>query len=91
MAELSTDRARYIAVPESWTDIPEAEPRCRVRMPEGLMPCAVRVDEDGELIYADESVLIDYYDAPPPDRPGDAPGTQAERYASIRERREPEL
>lgn len=84
--------ATYTAVDRYWTDIPEASPRCRVKVAKGQPACPVEVDESGQMRWLDGRDLeIDTYDDPPPDREDEAPGTQAERYASIRENRSPTM
>jgi hypothetical protein len=82
----------YTAVSEHWTDVPESETRCRIRVPEGADPCRVFVTTDGGLEYdGRRTLLVDYYRDAPADRDGEEPGTQTERYAAIREGRPPAL
>lgn len=43
--------AQYVAVSDYWTDIPEAQPRSRVKVPEGSETKPVAVLEDGTLQF----------------------------------------
>jgi hypothetical protein len=45
-----------------WVDIPEAEPRCRVRLkPDQTASCYVIVDADGRLDYDPHLLEVDVY------------------------------
>lgn len=43
---------------DAWTDIPEARPRCRVRVDEGAAPVTIVVDTDGHLHHAKDAGLV---------------------------------
>lgn len=87
--------AQYTAVAECWTDVPEAEPRCRVRVAGHGEPRPLMVDAAGAVTFGPApdrgapDPIIDTYNDPPPDPPGRPSGEQAELYAAIRERRAP--
>lgn len=53
--------AQYWAEPDWWNDVPEAKPRCRVRVPEGKERQMVRVFADGSLDVP-KGVTVDHYD-----------------------------
>lgn len=56
--------ARYEANPEYWVDIPEADPRCRLRSTSGTV-VPVTVTKDGALHYDKERAeYSDYSDVP---------------------------
>jgi len=57
--------ARYIATDQWWTDMPEAKPRARARVADGLPEALIVVTLDGELHYdQDAGVEIDRYEDP---------------------------
>lgn len=64
--------AQYWAEPEWWNDVPEAKPRCRVRVPEGSERLMVRVFADG-TIDAPGGVQVDPYENHPTVRDEEIP------------------
>lgn len=49
-------RARYLAEPDSWTDVPEAVPHCVIKAADGTPAFFVQVAlADGALVVEDES------------------------------------
>ncbi len=55
--------ARYVAVSDHWTDMPEANPRARVKTDKGEAP--VIVDTQGRIhVDADAGVEVDTYQDP---------------------------
>lgn len=53
--------AQYWAEPDWWNDVPEANPRCRVKVDGSAPRLMVEVHRDGTL-NAPEGVLVDTYE-----------------------------
>lgn len=53
--------AQYWAESPWWNDVPEAQPRCRVRVPDGSERKMVRVFADGTM-DTPEGVIVDVYE-----------------------------
>jgi hypothetical protein len=62
--------AQYQAISDSWTDMPEAHPRARCRVPDGVRPQVVSVMDDRSIVCDTDLVQIDTY--------------QDEKYADVR-------
>lgn len=57
--------ARYMATSEWWVDVPEANPRSRVKLRKQDGPeQPVQVYTDGSIYLDDELVEVDTYDGP---------------------------